>query len=149
MRRRFKFNRCFKVDRNYSVTFKWPARVERTNVMSAIKRIYVVTLNNEDKCDIDRFPLCFSLCFSRMSDIFITRIYVFMRLWYYSSFFHIFLLLCVLYFKKSSVKNFTSIIIIIISYRTRDWRRTRLSHESENYVKNNFRPSSNYFKINY
>lgn len=80
MRQRFKFDRCFKVDRNYPVTFKWPDRVERTNVMSAMKRIHVVTLNNEDKCDIDRFPLCFSLC-SRLllSHIFIFSI-AFMRL---------------------------------------------------------------------
>jgi len=62
MRQRFKFDRCFKVDRNCPVTFKWPARVERMNVMSAIKRIYVIMLNNEDKCDTDRLLLCISLC---------------------------------------------------------------------------------------
>lgn len=66
MHQRFKFDRCFKVDRNYPVTFKWPARADERN--ECYKIYYVIMLlNNEDKCDIDKFPfLLFTLLLSRI-----------------------------------------------------------------------------------
>jgi len=128
------------------------------NVMSAIKRIYVIMLNNEDKYDIDIFLLFFALCLilQYFFNSYISFFNVFMRL----VLFVLFYIFLFLYFQKPFVKRFIYPILFypILSYLyttlfyiafTRDLHRIRLSYESENYVKNNFRLSSNYFKINY